>query len=177
VGTYETIKTLTYTDGLLDTYRSREDEEEQLNKMKILQLEAMECLTGSKEYQARLKAVETEFETDETGGMGRDDALDSKPPGRTTRSWSQSTPKADPSKDLQQTLESSQEYERRGDPGRPKGCSRTIILSSNREGVTESPVKPESSEVVVETRDSLKTMATTFKQVAQRAETASRDRS
>jgi hypothetical protein len=79
MGTYKTIKTLTYTDGLLDTYRSHEDEEEQLNKTKVLQLEAMECLTAFKEYQAQLKAVKTEFENNDTADTDGEDAPDSTP--------------------------------------------------------------------------------------------------
>jgi hypothetical protein len=73
--------------------------------------------------------------------------------------------------------ESGQESEMRRDRGRLKGRSRNIILSSNGEGATESPVKSDSSGLMVEIRDALKTMATTFKQVAQRAKTASQDRS
>ena len=69
-----------------EKYWNCKDEEEQLSKMKALQLEAMECLTGSKEYQAQLKAVKTEFKNDETeAGADRGDAQDSKPPDCTTR--------------------------------------------------------------------------------------------
>jgi len=91
VGTYETIKTSTYTDGLVHTYQSWEEEEEQLSKMKALQLEAMDRLTGSKEYQAQLKAVQDEFADEEDADADREtvegttSALTSKKPkARTT---------------------------------------------------------------------------------------------
>ena len=73
--------------------------------------------------------------------------------------------------------ESGLESEMHGDSGRPKGRSRNVILSSNREGATESPSKSDSADLVMEIRDALKTMATTFVQVAQQTETPSQDRS
>ena len=172
VGTYRTIKTLTYTDGLLETYRSHEEEDEQLGRMKALQLEAMERLTGSKEYQAQLKALKSEFGTDGDEDAVGGDAEDSKPPGRSTRTRDRKTPKKDPSQD--QLSEPGEESKMRGGQGGSKGGSRS---AQGKEGADEPPVQSESADLVIEIRDALKTMATAFVEVAQQTKAASRDRS
>jgi hypothetical protein len=75
--------------------------------MKTLQLEAMDRLTGSKEYQAQLKAVQDKFADEEDADADREtvegttSALASKPKARTTQSRSQGTLKTESGKDLQ----------------------------------------------------------------------------
>ena len=50
VGTYETIKTTKYIDGVLDSYLSRQDEDRRIAAQKTLKAEAMAQLTGSQNY-------------------------------------------------------------------------------------------------------------------------------
>jgi hypothetical protein len=126
--------------------------------MKDLQLEAMEHLTGSKEYQAQLKAIQDELADKEDADADREtvegttSALASKPNARTTRSQSQGTPKAESGKDLQR------------------------LTSNNKDGRgIDSPMKSDAMELVLEIRDALKTMATTFVEVAKRIEAPTQD--
>jgi hypothetical protein len=194
VGTYETIKTSTYTDGLLETYRSREDEEERFTKTKALQVEAIQRLTGSKEYQVQLRAVTTELDDKEETEKDREslgtidnrkpgawsealetDASDRKAPARTTRSQSRTTSKDEgetrrpPSRDRESTIKSALGPDTRGSSGAQRR-SKNVVLSSNKKETTAPPSKPDPTDIVVEIRDALKTMATTFMEVAKRTE-------
>jgi hypothetical protein len=48
-------------------------------------------------------------------------------------------------------------------------------MSNNKDGGTDSPTKLDATELVLEIRDALKTMATTFVEVAKRTEAPSQD--
>ena len=65
-GVYDTIKTRTYVDGILGTYRTTSDQEDREAEYRKLVDEATAQLTGSKTYQAQIQAAAAEL--GETGG-------------------------------------------------------------------------------------------------------------
>jgi hypothetical protein len=74
-GMYETIKTQNYVDGILSSYCSLEEQKKLDIKHKAMLDEVASQLTGSKNYQQRLKAAEDELYLAYAGGKGRSDGM------------------------------------------------------------------------------------------------------
>jgi hypothetical protein len=61
MGTYETIKTTKYIDGVLDSYLSWKDEGWRIAEQKAMKAEAMMHLTRSKDYQEWVRIAEAKL--------------------------------------------------------------------------------------------------------------------
>ena len=68
MGTYKTIKTTKYIDGVLDSYLSCQDEERRIAAQRTLKAEVTSQLMGSKDYQEQVRMAEAELNGGEETG-------------------------------------------------------------------------------------------------------------